>query len=60
MTTFRYLAAKTYYFGVGGGTDQFEEFINQKSVFSYETVKTYEKGKGSGEAGRPRLAGRSE
>ncbi|XP_017785209.1 PREDICTED: histidine protein methyltransferase 1 homolog [Nicrophorus vespilloides] len=32
-----YLAAKTYYFGVGGGTRQFEKAMDKAGCFKYET-----------------------
>lgn len=31
-----YVAAKTYYFGVGGGTRQFEEALNKNGQFKSE------------------------
>lgn len=34
------IAAKSYYFGVGGGVDQFVHFVNQNSVFDCSIVKT--------------------
>ncbi|XP_044729570.1 histidine protein methyltransferase 1 homolog [Chrysoperla carnea] len=33
-----FLAAKSYYFGVGGGTRQFEEFLKKKNIFISEVV----------------------
>ncbi|XP_078001017.1 histidine protein methyltransferase 1 homolog [Glandiceps talaboti] len=39
-----YLAAKTHYFGVGGGTRMFEELIKKKGIFLVEVVKTYTEG----------------
>jgi 2-polyprenyl-3-methyl-5-hydroxy-6-metoxy-1,4-benzoquinol methylase len=33
-----YLAAKTYYFGVGGGTRQFEEYLKSRKNYTYEVV----------------------
>ncbi|KAF2892561.1 hypothetical protein ILUMI_13621 [Ignelater luminosus] len=32
-----YLAAKTYYFGVGGGLREFEDFMIQQNVFDFST-----------------------
>lgn len=32
-----YLAAKSYYFGVGGGTALFTEFLRQKNIFNVES-----------------------
>ena len=37
------VAAKTFYFGVGGGVRQFEELV-KRSGLSVETVKKYEDG----------------
>lgn len=37
IITFRYLAAKSHYFGVGGGTRQFEEFLKKEDVFKFST-----------------------
>ncbi|XP_078599976.1 histidine protein methyltransferase 1 homolog [Branchiostoma floridae x Branchiostoma japonicum] len=39
-----YLAAKTHYFGVGGGTRLFEEFLRKEDVFSSEVCKVYSEG----------------
>ena len=35
---FRYIASKTYYFGVGGGTDDFVRVVEGDSLFSVETA----------------------
>ncbi|KAL1497765.1 hypothetical protein ABEB36_008667 [Hypothenemus hampei] len=35
-----YLAAKSYYFGVGGGITSFKEFMEQKKIFQYKTCWT--------------------
>jgi hypothetical protein len=42
---FRYLAAKTCYFGVGGGTKAFTSLINNKPNFGIDTVKVIQDGK---------------
>ncbi|CAH1785991.1 unnamed protein product [Owenia fusiformis] len=34
-----YLAAKSYYFGVGGSVGQFKEYVREAGVFDVETVK---------------------
>lgn len=34
LTQSRYLAAKTYYFGVGGGIRQFEELIRKNQILT--------------------------
>ncbi|XP_071803471.1 histidine protein methyltransferase 1 homolog [Asterias amurensis] len=39
-----YLAAKTHYFGVGGGTRSFEDMVKQRGEFSIEVCKTYTQG----------------
>ncbi|XP_071158195.1 histidine protein methyltransferase 1 homolog [Mytilus edulis] len=39
-----YLAAKSNYFGVGGGTRLFEDFTNKKGQFSCKICKTIEAG----------------
>ena len=44
MLCYRYLAAKTHYFGVGGGTRQFEELVNRDGRFNSKVVKTFEEG----------------
>jgi len=36
-----YLAAKTYYFGVGGGTREFQQLVAEQKVFRFETVQIY-------------------
>ena len=42
--SFRYLAAKTYYFGVGGGTREFESLLEEKGIFQREIVKEFTEG----------------
>lgn len=39
-----YLAAKTHYFGVGGGTRQFEDFVREKGEFSIKPCKVISQG----------------
>lgn len=39
-----YLAAKSYYFGVGGGTNDFKDFIKKENVFHYEVVWKFSNG----------------
>ncbi|NXN94461.1 MET18 methyltransferase, partial [Rhinopomastus cyanomelas] len=39
-----YLASKVLYFGVGGGTSLFEQFIEDRNVFRSSIVKTIDKG----------------
>lgn len=40
----RYIAAKTYYFGVGGGTRQFEKVVKEDGTFDVEVVWKNPKG----------------
>lgn len=40
----RYLAAKTCYFGVGGGLRSFEEFVARKGVFDSTVCWTCKEG----------------
>lgn len=42
---YRLLAAKEYYFGVGGSIAAFEEFVTKQNCFSIETVHTITEGK---------------
>ena len=44
LTDLRYLAAKTYYFGVGGGIREFEQFIDKKKVFKSIIRKEFTEG----------------
>ena len=44
LTDLRYLAAKTYYFGVGGGIREFEQFIDKKKVFKSIIKKEFTEG----------------
>lgn len=37
-----FLAAKSNYYGVGGGTRLFEDFITKEENFTYESVKVME------------------
>ncbi|XP_022328199.1 histidine protein methyltransferase 1 homolog [Crassostrea virginica] len=39
-----YVAAKSNYYGVGGGTGLFEEFVRKRGYFSYKSVRTIEAG----------------
>ncbi|KAK2186801.1 hypothetical protein NP493_188g01020 [Ridgeia piscesae] len=39
-----YLAAKTYYFGVGGGTRSFEDLVRQEDVFSSKVIQEFADG----------------
>uniref|UniRef100_A0A0B6ZSC3 protein-histidine N-methyltransferase n=2 Tax=Arion vulgaris TaxID=1028688 RepID=A0A0B6ZSC3_9EUPU len=39
-----FLAAKTYYFGVGGSVDAFIEYVRKENCFSIDIVHTYSKG----------------
>ncbi|KAI0208910.1 Histidine protein methyltransferase 1 [Lamellibrachia satsuma] len=39
-----YLAAKTYYFGVGGGTRSFEDLVRREGVFSSTVVQEFAEG----------------
>ena len=39
-----FVAAKSYYFGVGGGTDQFAEVVNEDGAFDISTVTTSSEG----------------
>lgn len=41
----RFLAAKSHYYGVGGGTRLFEDFITKEENFTYESVKVMEASK---------------
>ena len=38
------LAAKSYYFGVGGSTEGFQEYVTSKETFSSEIVFSLSKG----------------
>lgn len=38
----KFLAAKSNYYGVGGGTRLFEDFITKEENFTYESVKVME------------------
>ena len=40
----RYLAAKTYYFGVGGGTRSFEDMVKKEGVFSSVVLQEFAEG----------------
>lgn len=40
----RYVAGKTYYFGVGGGMRQFESLIKDDNTFNVENVWTSDQG----------------
>lgn len=42
---FRYVAAKTYYFGVGGGMRQFETLVLEDKIFDVERVWKSDEGK---------------
>lgn len=37
-----YIAAKVYYFGVGGGTDSFMKLVNSDGIYESKTVKVIE------------------
>ncbi|KAK9751295.1 Lysine methyltransferase [Popillia japonica] len=39
-----YVAAKTYYFGVGGGLRSFEEFVSSKGILNFTPVWTHSNG----------------
>nr|XP_006011932.1 PREDICTED: histidine protein methyltransferase 1 homolog [Latimeria chalumnae] len=39
-----YLASKIHYFGVGGGVQLFETFVDQRNVFSTKTAKVTDQG----------------
>ncbi|XP_038044698.1 histidine protein methyltransferase 1 homolog [Patiria miniata] len=39
-----YIAAKTHYFGVGGGTRIFEDLVRQRKEFNIEVCKTFTEG----------------
>jgi hypothetical protein len=41
----RLVAAKSNYYGVGGGTGLFEDFVQKEGYFSYTCVKTIKAGK---------------
>lgn len=38
MNIFRYIGGKSYYFGVGGGTKQFQYLVEEDGVFNIDTV----------------------
>jgi hypothetical protein len=44
LTFVRYVAAKSNYFGVGGGTRDFESFVLKGGKFNVETCHTVETG----------------
>jgi hypothetical protein len=39
-----FISSKKFYFGVGGGTSQFIEFVKQKGDFDIYVVKEYNDG----------------
>ncbi|CAH1119175.1 unnamed protein product [Phaedon cochleariae] len=41
---YRYLAAKSFYFGVGGGITLFQDFLDEQKVFKYTTCWKCEEG----------------
>ena len=41
----RYVAAKTHYFGVGGGTRMFEDLVKERGDFTINVCKEYKQGK---------------
>jgi hypothetical protein len=43
-----YLSAKTCYFGVGGGSQDFASFVKRRGIFSVETVKQFTEGTSRG------------
>ena len=44
LTKISYVAAKTHYFGVGGGTTDFTELVNEEGVFSIKVCKEFTEG----------------
>lgn len=42
---FRFIAAKSYYFGVGGGTRQFQSLVEEDGEFDVRVVWKSEQGK---------------
>ena len=42
-----YVAAKTYYFGVGGGTASFKKLLKAEKMLEVETVASFDAGKGN-------------
>jgi hypothetical protein len=41
----RLLAAKTHYFGVGGGTVEFKKVVEKEDIFDFEVVEVLREGK---------------
>ena len=42
-----YIAAKTYYFGVGGGTTSFKKMLKRDGMLEVHTVATFDEGDGN-------------
>ena len=42
-----YIAAKTYYFGVGGGTSSFKQLLKQEGMLEARVVAMLDDGKGN-------------
>ena len=45
QTVNRYVASKYHYFGVGGGIESFQDFVEKRGVFSVERVFTTDESK---------------
>mgnify|MGYP001796259468 CR=1 FL=1 len=45
QTVYRYVASKYHYFGVGGGIESFQDFVEKRGVFSVERVLTTDESK---------------
>ena len=41
---FSLVAAKTFYFGVGGGTRDFKDFVRKRGLFDVGSVNTFTEG----------------
>ena len=46
-TGIAYIAAKTYYFGVGGGTTSFKKLLKSDGMLEVKTVATIDEGGGN-------------
>ena len=44
LISFSYVAAKSNYFGVGGGTEDFKEFLDRENIFEVQDSHTVEAG----------------
>ena len=55
QTVYRYVASKYHYFGVGGGIESFQDFVEKRGVFSVERVLTTDESKFSAHLRSPQF-----